>query len=166
MIVLALALSLSTLNPHTSAAAAALCDEPDFGTNRVPANSHAYFECVMNLLQQLVDHRGRAGEHELYLSQVGSFGYGQMLRVYWPSDQSIILVHLSSLSCDQRDRTIDDADWLWWDGRARIDLDCDVVETQSDVGTSTYLVSRGWVNGVIDDCKANGYRATFNKTLP
>jgi hypothetical protein len=118
---------------------------------------------VLNVLQQLVDHRGRRGVHELYLSQVGTSGTDHMIRVYWPRDRSILLVFFSSLPCNQRGRQIDEAGWSWWDRKARIDLRTSVVESQADVGTSTYLVSRPWVDAVIADCKVNGNRVTLHR---
>jgi hypothetical protein len=37
-----------------------------------------------------------------------------------------------------------------------LDLAKDVVATEAEAGSSTYLVSRAWVDGVLKDCKARG----------
>ena len=160
-LMLILSLTLAFLTFTVPVGAARLGEDPDFGTDRVPVSSHADFACIVNVLQQLVDHRGRRGDHELYLSQVGTVGSDRLLRVYWPRDQSILLIFLSSLPCDERERQIADADWVWWDRKARIDLRTAVVGSQAEVETSTYLVSKAWVRAVIADCKGNGRRVTL-----
>jgi hypothetical protein len=40
--------------------------------------------------------------------------------------------------------------------RRQIDLTNDVVETQAEVGSSSYLVARDWVNSVLKDCRKSG----------
>lgn len=47
-------------------------------------------------------------------------------------------------------------------GGSRIDLDKDVVETREDVGSSTYLVDRPWVNSVIAEAVLEGVLITVH----
>jgi hypothetical protein len=42
--------------------------------------------------------------------------------------------------------------------RRYLDLERDVVETEADIKGSTYLISRQWLRGVLDDCASHGDR--------
>lgn len=42
--------------------------------------------------------------------------------------------------------------------RRVLDLDKDVVATEKDIGGSTYLVTRAWVEETLRDCRAFGFR--------
>jgi hypothetical protein len=52
---------------------------------------------------------------------------------------------------------------LRW-GRRDFHLYSDLVATQADVGSSTYLETRAWADGVIADCAARGTR--YSVTIP
>ena len=78
------------------------------------------------------------------------------MRVYWPEARAILLIDWPT-SCSEEDMRIDDAALGWYRTKARIDLDTDVVPTPDDIGGSTYLVDRPWVERVIAACK-QGYR--------
>jgi starvation-inducible outer membrane lipoprotein len=43
-----------------------------------------------------------------------------------------------------------------------LDLTKDVVATEADINSSTYLVTRAWVDKVFDDCAAKGARYTVS----
>jgi hypothetical protein len=45
-------------------------------------------------------------------------------------------------------------------GRDDLHLDRDVVATEADINSSTYLVTRAWADGVIADCARAGVRYT------
>jgi hypothetical protein len=50
------------------------------------------------------------------------------------------------------------------DSRDPLNLQQDVVADYNEVGSSTYLVTRGWLNGVLADCRKFGNAYTIVKT--
>jgi len=48
------------------------------------------------------------------------------------------------------------------DSNRQLDLDKDVVPTDADVGSSTYLISRTWLDRKLRDCAAKGKRYVVN----
>ena len=136
----------------------------DFSETRMAANSHPHFSCLVDVLQQVVDHRGRHGRHTLFLSPVNAFGPTQFIRVYWPRDASILVVPLDGHGCRQHGTELDAWDWDWFARNGRIDLKSGVVPTNEDIGSSSYLVSRPWVNAVIDDCKRRGHKLIVHRS--
>ena len=50
--------------------------------------------------------------------------------------------------------------------RRYLRLDRDVVATDDDVGASTYLVSRAWVDGILGDCEAHGIKFVVMGRMP
>ncbi len=44
------------------------------------------------------------------------------------------------------------------DSNRQLDLDNDVVPTDADIGSSTYLISRTWLDETLRDCAAEGTR--------
>lgn len=76
---------------------------------------------------------------------------------YWLSGNSIIILQLPLTG------TPTQADFDWYDGKARIDLAKDVVPTRDDVGGSTYLVDTGWVEKIIRDALNSGTKVVVRK---
>ncbi len=68
--------------------------------------------------------------------------------VYWPRGNRLVSWEPAAEGFDSSETLI----------RSRRDLDLatDVVETDADIGSSTYLVSRPWVDMVLNDCKRRG----------
>jgi hypothetical protein len=97
-------------------------------------------------LQNLVQRKGKALVN--HISVVG-YKYQDGDRhawVYWPEDNAIILWSATNDEFpDQLSMT-----------NRYLHLDRDVVPTEKDTGTSTYLVSRDWVKKIRNDCAAHG----------
>jgi hypothetical protein len=110
------------------------------------------FRCVAPLLQTIVEDAGSRGPQRLYIGPMEREGAAAFVRVYWPQARAILLVDWPA-SCSGEDMRIDDAVLGWYRTKARIDLDTDVVPTPEDIGGSTYLVDRVWVNRVIVACR-------------
>lgn len=110
------------------------------------------FRCVAALLQTIVDDAGSRGPQRLYIGPMEREGAAAFVRVYWPQARAILLIDWPK-SCSEEDMRIDDAALGWYRTKARIDLDTDVVPTPEDIGGSTYLVDRIWVNRVIAACR-------------
>ncbi len=134
----------------------------DLGTGRYPVTEHKDFPCLMSLLGRIVDRARKKGPQQLYVSPVGHEGETSFVRVYWPKDKSIRLITFP-ISCAEDGRQSSDPDLSWYEQKGRIDLKTGVVPTRDDVGASTYLVDRPWVDKVIQDCLKNGYPVLIRK---
>jgi hypothetical protein len=132
-------------------------------TRAMPMERHPEFRCVVALLQTIVDDAGSRGPQRLYIGPMEREGDTAFVRVYWPESRAILLIDWPN-SCSDDDMRIDDAALGWYRTKARIDLDFDVVPTQDDIGGSTYLVDRPWVDRVIAACK-RGYRLVIRPSI-
>ena len=115
--------------------------------------SHPHFRCVVALLERIVEDAGARGPQRLHVGPLERSDAGGFVRVYWPQDKAILLIDWPA-SCDEEDLRIDDAALGWYRTKARIDLDTDVVPTPEEIGGSSYLVDRAWVDRVIAACRA------------
>jgi hypothetical protein len=125
-------------------------------SRRISVERRPEFRCVAALLQKIVDDAGSHGPQSLHIGPTEHTGIATFVRVYWPEARAILLIDWPT-SCSDEDMRIDDAALGWYRTKARIDLDTDVVPTPDDIGGSTYLVDRPWVERVIGACK-QGYR--------
>ncbi len=116
---------------------------------------HPNFRCIVSLLERIVDDASGHGLQSLYIGPIEREGSGVFVRVYWPDGRAILLIDIQK-TCSDDDMRIDDAALGWYRTKARIDLDTDVVPTAEDIGGSTYLVDRPWVDRVIAACR-DGY---------
>jgi hypothetical protein len=121
----------------------------------MPIERRPEFRCIAARLQAIVDDAGSRDPQQLYIGPIEREDAAAIVRVYWPEARAILLIDWPT-SCGDEDMHIDDAALGWYHTKARIDLDTDVVPTPDDVGGSTYLVDRPWVDRVIAACKA-GY---------
>jgi hypothetical protein len=110
------------------------------------------FPCIRVLLQAIVDAEDVRGPQRLYLGPRERAGGGAFVRVYWPQAHALLQIDWPA-SCAYADLHIDAAVLGWYRTKARIDLDTEVVPTPDDIGSSTYLADRVWVNRVIAACK-------------
>ncbi len=130
---------------------------PSAPAQATPIARKPQFRCVAALLQRIVDDARSRSRQRLYISPVErGDGGGAFVRVYWPQQRAILLIDWPA-TCGDEDLRIDDAALGWYRTKARIDLDTDVVPTPEDIGGSTYLVDRAWVDRVIAACRA-GHR--------
>lgn len=132
---------------------------PQPSARATPIARQPQFRCVAALLQRIVDDAHSRGRQRLYIGPIersdGDNG-DAFVRVYWPQQHAILLIDWPA-TCGDEDLRIDDAALGWYRTKARIDLDTDVVPTPEDIGGSTYLVDRAWVDRVIAACRA-GHR--------
>lgn len=121
-----------------------------------PIERRPEFRCVAALLQAIVDDADSRGPQRLYLGPMEGEGTTAFVRVYWPEARAILLIDWPASCNDEgmqiEDMQIENAALGWYRTKARIDLDTDVVPTPDDIGGSTYLVDRPWVDGVIAAC--------------
>lgn len=113
---------------------------------------HPHVRCVVAVLERIVEDAGVRGPQRLYVGPLEERGSGGFVRVYWPQDNAILSIDWPA-SCREEDLRIDDAALGWYRTKARIDLDTDVVPTPEDIGGSTYLVDRVWVDRVVAACR-------------
>lgn len=73
--------------------------------------------------------------------------------VYWMTGNSILIVNLPTERLENYD---------WYDYKARIDLNTDVIPTADDIGGSTYLTSSDWVEERLKEC-LNGKKYIIRK---
>jgi hypothetical protein len=115
--------------------------------------------CLTALLQRIVDDAGVVGAQRLYVGAVAREEAGDYVRVYWPAQRAILIVDLSEqarpCASAEADSSLEHAALSWYRTKARIDLDTDVVPTPDDIGGSTYLVDKPWVDAIVADCLKN-----------
>ncbi len=63
--------------------------------------------------------------------------------IYWMTGNSILIVNLPTKRLE---------DYAWYENKARIDLNSDVVPTADDIHGSTYLTDSVWVEERIKEC--------------
>lgn len=73
--------------------------------------------------------------------------------IYWMTGNSILIVDIPSKRLEN---------YYWYESKARIDLNTDVVPTADDIGGSTYLTSSDWVEERIKEC-LNGKKFIIRK---
>jgi hypothetical protein len=74
--------------------------------------------------------------------------------VYWKEQNSLIYWESAAPGSQSADTLIN--------SRRQLDLAQDVVATQAEVGSSSYLVTRGWVDSVLKDCQKRGVSYALN----
>lgn len=73
--------------------------------------------------------------------------------IYWMTGNSILIVDLPTKRLEN---------YTWYESKARIDLNSDVVPTADDIGGSTYLTDSDWVEERIKEC-LNGEKFIIRK---
>jgi hypothetical protein len=73
--------------------------------------------------------------------------------VYWMTGNSILIVRLPTERLEN---------YSWYESKARIDLNSDVVPTADDIRGSTYLTSSDWVEERLKEC-LNGKKFIIRK---
>ena len=119
---------------------------------------HAGYQDPEATLQQLVDSRHHRGDNHLCVIGYKLPDGDHIAWVYWPEDSAIILWEETKPG---------------WDGplagsRRYLRLDKDVVTpaNAAQAWSSTYLVTREWVNQTIDDCRAHGDTVVVRRHPP
>lgn len=128
------------------------------GGERVPLDRHPNRTEILVVLKDLAARFGKARLNTFHVSPTKREGEAEFVYVYWKQDNSIITLSLPI----EKPLEEESAFWLYT-GKARIDLLKDVAPTESEVGSSTYLVAKPWVDTVIKDCVSNGQRVDIPK---
>ena len=119
-----------------------------------PLRSHRNFAGVVATLTELVAREGKAKRNTLFISEVLRESGREYSYAYWKEDKSIIILHLP---LEKRS-----ASYEWLYSKARVDLETDIVPTPEDIGGSSFLVDRSWVDKILEKC-AGGYRLSLVK---
>lgn len=109
------------------------------------------------MLNQLVESKGIAKTNTFYVQEVDDEQRGgRFAQVYWKEDRSVIFL---LPPYDAEDLGLE----LMY--IKRIELDHDVVQNESDVGTSNYLVPKQWIDTVLESCVQNGVKITITHPM-
>lgn len=107
------------------------------------------------VFHDLMTDEGKAPLNNFYVVGYNLRSGEQHAWVYWREGNAVILweptidsTEPASLSMSRR--------YLW--------LNKDVVNSDAEVGTSTYLVTRDWVNGILRDCRKYGDHFIIRRT--
>jgi|GEM_PF-1885919 len=125
---------------------------------RAPVNLHPNHPEILTMLKDLAARFGKTKWNTFYVSPVARKADGESVYVYWKEDNSIMILDLP-LKDAVREET---AFWVYT-GKARIDLAKSVAPAEDKVGSSTFLVSKQWVDRIIKDCMSNGRRIVIPK---
>ncbi len=119
-----------------------------------PVRSHPNFSGIIATLKELVAREGKVRRHTFFIADVRQEDGREYSYAYWKEDKSIIILHLPLEK--------EGASYEWLYGKARVDLETDVVPTQEDIGGSSFLVDRAWVNKILKEC-AGGFKLSVVK---
>lgn len=120
----------------------------------VPVEMHKSFNDIVETMQTLAKFKGSSYKRNtIYISNVMDNGRGEFAYAYWKEDNSLTILNLPLILPLKKDSL--EHDWLTT--KARIDLRNGVVPTEEDIGGSSYLVDRPWVNKIKKLCRS-GFR--------
>ena len=109
------------------------------------------------MLNQLIESKGTAKTNTFYVQEVDDEQRGgRFAQVYWKEDRSVLFI-LPPYEMENFE--------LEWMYSRRIDLDRDVVPNESDVGTSTYLVPKRWIEDVLKSCLQKGVKIRITNPI-
>lgn len=121
----------------------------------ISVRNHSNFSGIVETLRELVRKNGKSRQNTFYISEVRKDKSREFAYAYWEQDKSIIILHLPLKK--------ETANYFWLYSKARIDLLTDVVPTEKDIGGSSFLVDRAWVNSILRRC-SKGYRLLISNT--
>ena len=112
---------------------------------------------LVSMVNQLVESEGTAKTNTFYIQEVDDEQRGgKFAQVYWKEDRSVIFI--------TPPYDVENFQYEWTYSR-RIDLDRHVVPTESDVGTTNYLVPKRWIEEVLASCVKNGVKITISNPI-
>lgn len=121
-----------------------------------PIAGDAAFAHARDVVQALADEDGPPGENHFCI--VGAEGTPTSAWVYWTEGNRILLWEPLPEGAGE---SVRNKDLLM--SRRSLRLDQDVAQTQEEVGTSTYLVTRAWVDELQAACAALGEKISVVK---
>ena len=124
--------------------------------------NHPQRDFILHSLQRLVDERSKTLENHFFVLRKKNgkdWIYWREGRLLWATD--LAPYYEQKGPTEIRARAV-------WDLRLRtptkpIDLDTDVVPTSTDIGGSTYLVTRDFVADIVYECVLDGEILTLQK---
>ena len=119
-----------------------------------PVRFHPNFSGIVATLKELVAREGEASRNTFFIADVRWEDGRAYSYAYWKEDKAIIVLHLPLEK--------ESASYEWLYGKARVDLETDVVTTPEEIGGSSFLVDRGWVNKILKEC-AKGFKLSVVK---
>ena len=120
----------------------------------IPVHSHPNFSGIVATLKELVVREGKVRRNTFFIADVRREDGRDYSFAYWKEDKSIITLHLPLEK--------ESASYEWLYGKARVDLETDVVLRREDIGGSSFLVDRAWVNKILKEC-ARGFKLSVAK---
>ncbi|MEN3745771.1 hypothetical protein TPR58_01230 [Sphingomonas sp. HF-S3] len=144
-------LSLMTV-VATGGEAAAQSDDSDEPGTIIPTATDPDFGDATPALRKLIAaarQRAIGPQHFCIIGYIGDGG-DKIALVHWRERRRLIF-WLGGSDPEYRSDSIVNS-------RRQLDLDKDVVPTDADVGSSTYLISRTWLDRKLRDCAAKGAR--------
>jgi hypothetical protein len=124
--------------------------------NVISIRTNPGFKHLIANLQSLVQAKAKENENHFFISKYpASREYTYML---WREGRSLWILELGDENPDYWRRVIQ-----FPRNGIVIDLDKDVVPTEREVGSSTYLVDQSWVNSIVYDAILNGDLLVINR---
>lgn len=118
---------------------------------------------IIGRLAEFVELFGKSRTNTFYISKVESDDDGnpetndEYVYAYW-KENGVILELYPPFNIE------DVTYYSWVYGMRNIDLAKDVVETEEEIGGSNYLVTKAFVNELLDKCVKHGVKVTIDKT--
>ena len=141
-IALVLLLPICTLACATSQPSETFVVDNAVGFTPVAPSLHAY----------LVKKSANKGQHHFcvigYIQSSGDVAGNKIAWVKWAEGNRLILWEPAGNGFESKDTLIH--------SRRSLDLTKDIVATQKEIGSSTFLETREWVNAVEKDCQKRG----------
>ena len=137
-------------------------DERKLGTRHYvrPRTQHSD---IIGRLAEFVELFGKSRTNTFHISKVESNEDGnpqtndEYVYAYWKENNVILVLYPPF---DVEDETY----YSWVYSMRGIDLAKDVVATEEEVGGSNYLVTKAFVNELLDKCIKHGVKVTIDKT--
>ncbi|PXA98052.1 hypothetical protein DMC47_10695 [Nostoc sp. 3335mG] len=131
--------------------AMALSDDSDQAGTIIPTATDPDFGDATPALRKLIAAaRPRAIGPQHFCIIGYRYGHNKIAWVHWRERRRLIFWRGGSDPEYRSDAIVN--------SRRQLDLDKDVVPTDADIGSSTYLISRTWLDEKLGDCAAKGTR--------
>lgn len=121
-----------------------------------PFASQTEYAEKVDALNEFVTRFGQKQVNRIFVAKVQTEDGNEALFGYWKEDNSILILEHFSLFNE-------DSSYYWLHHKARIDLETDVVPTKEDIGGSTYLVDKPWVDGIVKACLEKSRKLVIHK---
>lgn len=107
-------------------------------------------------LREFVARYGDESVNTFYIAKAGDDDGRRYLYAYWKEDNSILILEHFTPSGG-------DGFYDWLHRKARVNLATDVVPTKAEIGGSSFLTDRAWVDRIIRACRSTGERLVIRK---